>query len=254
MNLMANFDTIPITKTELIKWKNNPNKNPRTGRKIGMNGQLYKYISVEYDKFINLKENLKETFKEPLKEPLKESLKEPFKEDRKNITFNLIDSIDDKDPVTLKPFWIIKNNIKEVVYDGSIDDLILYKDSHNLIRCFEKETLSYLKAHKITKNPVSQEDIPNELFNLVEEIDLKEERKNMTIHEKSLEVFQKFSKISIFIDSEWFVELTKDKLIKFHYEASSFYKENLDMKQKKIISSEIRFYKKDKIHLFLENI
>ena len=50
---------------------------------------------------------------------------------------------------------------------------------------------------------------------------------------------------SIFIDSEWFLELSKDKLKKFNYEASSFYKENLTLEQRKLISPEPRLNKKE---------
>lgn len=215
---MNSFNTIPITVSELIKWKNEPNKNPRTNRKISITGILYKYISFKYEQYI-LKEN--------------------------KIKYNLEDSVDDKDPITLNTFWIMKEGKKKIVYDGNIDDLVFYKDNHNFIRCFEKETLEYLKAHKIKKNPVTQEDLPNELFDSIQEKNLEKERKNMTISEKALEVFQKFSSISIFIDSEWFLELSKEKLKKFNYEASSFYKENLNQSQRNEISLDNRLNKKE---------
>ena len=231
IHIPKKFGLIPLTVDELEKWNKEPSKNPRTDRKISLTGNLHKYISNEYNKYKNIKL----------------TDKDDDSESRfiKNKKFKLDDSIDDKDPVTLNQFWIMKEGNKEIVYDGKLEDLIFYKDSHNLIRCFEKETVSYLKAHKITKNPVSQEEIPKELFDMVEEKNLEEERKNMTVNEKALEIFQKFSKISIFIDSEWFLELSKDKLKKFNYEASSFYKENLTLEQRKLISPEPRLNKKE---------
>ena len=213
MYSMTKFNKNPITVNELLKWKNNPKINPRTNRKISKDGELYKYLSNEYNKhFPQIKVNV--------------DLRKDYK---------LEDSVDDKDPITLNIFWKLQNNIKIVVYEN-MNDLIFYKDSHNLLRFFEKETLEYLKAHKISKHPVTQDEIPKEIFELVVEKNLEEERKQMSVSEKAFEVFQKFSTLSIFIDSEWFMDLDKNKLKKFHYEASSFYKENLSDSQRTNIS------------------
>jgi len=202
-----------ITKDLLEIWNKNRNINPITGKKIKVNSKFYKQL---------LKEDY--TYKQ---------------------IFKIDDTVDDKDPVTLNTFWIMKEGKKQIVYEGNIEDLIFYKDSHNFVRCFEKETLSYLKAHKITKNPITQEEIPKEILDSIEERNLDEDRNNLTIKEKALEIFQKFSKISIFIDSEWFLELAKDKLKKFYYEVSSFYKENFSHEQRKIISPENTLFRKD---------
>ena len=216
---MNNFNKRPITFEELLKWKNEPLKNPRTNRKISPNSNLYKYFKTEFDK------NFPEIKKKVL-EPKKMEIQK----------FKLEDSIDDKDPVTLNYFWKLEDGIKKIVYEEDLNKLILYKDSHGLIRCFEIETISYLKAHKITKHPVSQEEIPKEIFDSIVEANLTEQRKNMTISDRGLTVFQKFSSISIFIDSEWFISLSKEKLKKFSYELSSFIRENFDKNQQKSIS------------------
>ena len=208
---MAKYNKKPITINELLIWKKNPKINPRTNRKISKNGDLYKYLTEEYNKHFlqNLSDN----------------------------NYKLEDSVDDKDPITLNIFWKIQNGVKVVIYENK-NDLIFYKDSHNLLRCFEKETLEYLKAHKISKHPVTQDEIPKEIFELIVEKNLEEERKQMTVSEKAFEVFQKFSTLSIFIDSEWFLELDKIKLKKFHYEASSFYTENLTKSQRSDIGTD----------------
>jgi hypothetical protein len=225
MDSMTKFNKKPITVNELLKWKNNPKINPRTNRKISKEGDLYKYLSIEYNKhFPQMKA---------------ESENKENVQIRKD--YKLEDSVDDKDPITLNIFWKIQNGIKVVVYEN-MNDLIFYKDSHNLLRCFEKETLEYLKAHKISKHPVTQDEIPKEIFELVVEKNLEEERKQMSVSEKAFEVFQKFSTLSIFIDSEWFMDLDKNKLKKFHYEASSFYKENLSESQRSYISDEDKLF------------
>jgi len=230
MDSMTKFNKNPITVNELLKWKNNSKINPRTNRKISKDGDLYKFFSSEYDKHFPL-----------IKE---ESEKKENLQIRKD--YKLEDSIDDKDPITLNIFWKIENGMKVVVYEN-MNDLIFYKDSHNLLRCFEKETLEYLKAHKISKHPVTQDEIPKEIFELVIEKNLEEERKQMSVSEKAFEVFQKFSTLSIFIDSEWFMDLDKNKLKKFHYEASSFYRENLSDSQRfNIIDADKLFNLSDK--------
>jgi hypothetical protein len=78
----------------------------------------------------------------------------------------LLSCIDDKDPVSLNNFWIIENNIKKIVHEN-IRNIIFYYDSNNLIRGFEKETLEYLKGYGISKHPVTQEIIPDEVFNKI---------------------------------------------------------------------------------------
>jgi len=242
---MNNFNKRPITFEELLKWKNEPLKNPRTNRKISLNSNLYKYFKTEFDK------NFPE-IKKKVSEPKKIEIQK----------FKLEDSIDDKDPVSLNYFWKLEDGIKKIVYEEDLNKLILYKDSHGLIRCFEIETISYLKAHKITKHPVSQEEIPKEIFDSIVEANLTEQRKNMTISDRGLTVFQKFSSISIFIDSEWFISLSKEKLKKFNYELSSFIKENFDKNQQKSISpdkilpkseSELNIMNLEAIQLYLLN-
>lgn len=204
MSIPKVFTTNPITRDELIKWNKNKLENPRTSRKINPDSKVYKYISSEYESHFKLE---------------------------------LIDSIDDKDPISLTPFWINKDGKKIIVYDNC-KNLILYKDSHNLIRCFEKDSLEYLKAHKIKNHPITNDIIPEEIFNKVGIKNLEEDRKMKTIKDYALEVFQKFSAISIFIDSEWFMDLNKDKLIKFNYELRDFYNQNLSPSQKADISKE----------------
>ena len=228
MDIMNNFNLNPITKSELIKWKKNPLKNPRTNRKIGPNGDLYKFIKAEYEKEFNNTKIDSESNIETKKQKIEEDSNE----------FKLEDSIDDKDPVTLNVFWKMENNIKKVIYEDK-NNLFLYKDKNGLIRCFEKETLAYLKAHKITKHPVTQEEMPPNIFNSIKEINLLEERENMSIGDKALEIFQKFSSISIFIDSEWFLGLSKDKLKKFNYELGSFYRENLSKSQQDNVGKDV---------------
>ncbi len=114
-----------------------------------------------------------------------------------------------------------------------------------MVRCFEKESLEHLKAHKITQHPITGDDIPINVLNTIINIELKTDR---TIKQKALEVFQLFTNISIFIDYNSFIELSDEKLKKFYYETKDFYYENID------IENRIKIDKNDGNNIFSKNI
>jgi hypothetical protein len=211
---MNSYKKNQVTQSELIKWKSNPELNPRTNRKITEKGEIYNYLKNCYDKEFS----------------------------NKLIEYSLNDTIDDKDPISLAVFWIEEYGKKKIMYTD-ISSLIFYKDSYNLVRCFERESLEYLKAHKITKHPITMEEIPNDVFKKICAKDLEKERKRKTNNEIALEIFQKLSSLSIFIDSELFMHLSKEKLIKFNNEISDIYKKNFSSYQLKEISNRILFSK-----------
>jgi hypothetical protein len=218
---MISFTNKDVTHTELIKWKLNQTINPRTNKNITEKGNIYKYLQNRYN----------------IEFPKLES------SDKLNeITYSLIDSVDDKDPISLAIFWVEEEGNKKIIY-SDISSLILYKDSHNLIRCFERETLEYLKAHNINKHPVTLDDIPEYVINKIKAKNLDENKKLQTLNDIALEIFQKFSSLSIFIDSELFMNLDKENLIKFNYEIKDVYKQNFTHEQLKEISNKILFLK-----------
>jgi len=220
---MISFTNNHVSHSELIKWKSNQTINPRTNKNITKKGKIYKYLQDRYNiEFHKLELSDKLNDKEPI--------------------YSLIDSVDDKDPISLAIFWVEEEGNKKIIY-SDISSLILYKDSHNLIRCFERETLEYLKAYNINKHPVTLDDIPEYVINKIEAINLDENKKTQTLNDMALEIFQKFSSLSIFIDSELFMNLDKEKLIKFNYEIKDVYKQNFNHEQLKEISNKILFPK-----------
>jgi len=235
-NLLKNN---PLTKDELNKWKLNPLINPRTSKAIQINGKLYKYIENEYNKYYQKELNEKELNEKELNEKeLNE--KELNEKELNNNKLNLIDCNEDRDPISMNLFWIEEGGIKKVVYpEENIKDLILYLDSKNIVRCFEKESLIYLKSYNIKIHPISMEIIPEEIINKVNIINLLDVNKSKSINNLALEVFQYFNKISIFIDYEWFLNLKKQDLLKFNYELRDIWIQNLTIEQRKIISVEI---------------
>jgi len=194
---MTNLIKVPPTHREVILWRRNKNINPRTKRKIKDTGYNYKLLKKTYDRFF------------------------PF-------GYDPLDSIDDKDPITFEIFWIEKNNQKDLIYKD-INNLIFYKDKNDMVRCFEKESLEHLKAHKITKHPITGDDIPLDILNSIIDIELSTTRTNK---QKALEVFQLFTNISIFIDYNSFIELNDEKLKKFYFETKDFYYKNIDTKNR----------------------
>ena len=74
---------------------------------------------------------------------------------------------------------------------------------------------------------------------------MESEKHNITLKDKALDIFQKFSCISIFIDSEWFTRLEKSKLLKFNYELRDFYNQNFSESQKNDICTRKLFVKSE---------
>jgi hypothetical protein len=70
---------------------------------------------------------------------------------------------------------------------------------HNDVTFNKSSTnLEYFKAYNIFKHPLTGDEIPQEVFKLCDDKDLLEERKSKTISQKAFDVFQNFSKISLF--------------------------------------------------------
>lgn len=189
---MSQFDRNPITVNELMYWKRNKLVNPRSKRKIKEYGRLYNLISETYKNY--------------------------FPKD-----YDIFDSNDQKDPVSLKEFYSIDSSgIKKLEYENP-SELILYRESETIIRCFEKETISYFNAYNISVHPISNQEIPEHVLNSIDKIEISND---LTPSEKALKVFQIFTNISIFIDYQLFLNLTKGKLLKLNYELKDFYYQN----------------------------
>lgn len=198
---MSQFKKNPINITELMNWKRDPLTNPRTNRKIKENSRLYKYIKNKYN----------ETFPNG---------------------FDIFDSNDERDPISLKRFYTIDSNNKKKLIYQDIEKLIIYQESESIIRCFEIESIQYLKSYNILIHPISQRSIPETIFNKVPLIEISNE---MTVEEKALQVFQIFTNISIFIDYKLFLDLKKEDLMKLNYELRDFYLQNLSLEDRKKI-------------------
>lgn len=200
---MAHFKNKHISVEELMNWKREPLINPRSLRKIKENSKLYNYISHKYNKYFP-----------------------------KGI--DVFDSIDERDPISLNRFYSIEGNKKTLVYQN-VSNLVLYHETDKIIRCFEKESLQYIKTYNIIDHPVSQRKIPDEILKLVKEIKLSTD---ITLDEKALQVFQLFTGISIFIDYKKFMDLDMKSLLKLNYELKDFYYQNFtDENRMKIDSS-----------------
>ena len=210
----------PLSIEELNQWKNNPLINPKTKKKIKENSRTYNLLKKSYDSYISNISN--------------ESIILKCNEDRDLISLNL--------------FWTEKDKIKKIVYPkDQLDQLIFYTDNNNKVRGFEKESLKYMKTYNITNHPISNEPIPKDILAQVDIFDLKEINKNKTIEHIALDVFQYFTKISIFIDHTLFLKLNKNQLLTFNYELSDLWLNNFNSSQKENISKNKILNKPNKI-------
>jgi len=201
-----------VTIEEYEKWIINKNINQKTGKKITNSGKIYK----QYEKL-----DIKKLYVE--------------------------NCINDIDPISLNYLWKLENN-KKIIIHNNLDNIIFYKDIKGKIRFLEKESLSYMKGYNITKDPITQEELPKDLFDNIEgEKIINEEEK--TLEQLAFDIFQLFTKISIFIDHSLFLNLNKSELLKLHYETSDFYKNNFSKEQQEEIS--IHVFKKDNDELNL---
>ena len=219
------FKNNPLSLDELAKWINNPNYNPRSGCKITENGQLFKTINKSY-----LENKI-------LVDDLYDKLYCKYYLDPKKF---LIQSNDDRDPISMNLFWEEENGIKKVVYpDDNFINLVIYKDSKNIVRCIEIESLKYLKTYNLIMHPISQEEIPSIILDKIEKLDISKIENNKTIENMALDIFQYFSKISIFINYESFLQLNKSELFKFNFELRDFWLQNFSKKQRNDVSSDV---------------
>lgn len=224
-----------LTIIELVQWKQNPLVNPKTGKLIKENGGTYQIIDSIYKKNqIQVDEILYNKF----------ACSKSGKESNTYVNIsiiktNILNCIDDRDPISMNIFWKEIDGKKQIEYlEENFSQLIFYTDSKNLLRCLEKETLRYLKTYNLTIHPVTTEVIPSQLFDNLEIIDLDKMKEEKTVDDIALDVFQYFSKISIFINYEWFIQLNKEKLLKFNYELKDFWIQNVSDSQKLSVSVE----------------
>ena len=196
------YKSNPIKLKEYENWLANKLINPRTNRSIKKDGKIYRY----FDK-ININ------------------------------ALYLNETIDNKDPISLNELWIENNNKKIIVYKN-INNLVFYRDSQNIIRCFEKESVEYMLGYNIKNHPVTGELLPEHIFENISSKKIIVE-KEKTIPELALDVFQLFSNISFFIDSNLFLNLNESNLLKLYSEIKDFYNENFTEEQKNNISNNV---------------
>jgi|LauGreDrversion4_2_1035121.scaffolds.fasta_scaffold37557_4 hypothetical protein len=238
------FKNNHLTIDELVQWKANPFVNPKTGKSIKANGGTYQIIDSVYKKY---KSQVDEIVNNKVASQVVNSVHDVNINvksntitqvvDTEQLKANILNSIDDRDPISMNIFWKETAGIKQVEYsEENFSQLIFYTDTKNLLRCLEKETLSYLKTYNLRTHPITSEPIPDSLFDDLEIVDLVKMEESKTISDVALDVFQYFGKISIFIDYEWFMELSKDNLIKFNYELKDFWLQNVPDHQKHLVS------------------
>lgn len=153
----------------------------------------------------------------------------------KNKNELLLESIDDRDPISLNKFWIINNNKKEIIYPlENINNLIFYYESDNILRCFEIESLRYLKTFNIFNHPITRKPIPLDIFDNINIITI--DNSNIDIDLLALDAFQGLINSSVFIDYRLFLTLDKTELLKLYYELKDFWIKNFNEEERIIIS------------------
>lgn len=221
------FNKSPLSLEELVQWKNNHLINPRTRKTIKECGNIYMIIKKSYD--LN-----------------KLHVDKIINDKQLDITI-ILKCNEDRDLISMNLFWIEENGIRKIVYPKEqFDQLVFYTDSKNIIRGFEKETIRYMKTYNFINHPITTEPIPEYVLSQGELIDMTQINNTKTLENLALDVFQYFSKISIFIDHEAFLSLNKKDLIKFNYELRDFWLQNFNLEQRMKIHNTDLFEKTEK--------
>jgi hypothetical protein len=226
-----------LTINELVQWKHNPLINPKTGKVIKENGGTYQLIDLIYKKNKTQVDEIFDNKFASSKSDCKINININNAIDI-IVKTNILNCIDDRDPISMNIFWKETDGKKQIEYsEENFSQLVFYTDSKNLLRCLEKETLRYLKTYNLILHPITSEPIPSDLFDNLDIVDLAKLEDEKTVEDIALDVFQYFSKISIFINYEWFTQLKKDKLLKFNYEIKDFWIQNVSDSQKLLVSN-----------------
>ena len=142
----------------------------------------------------------------------------------KTILELLNETCDNKDPISQADIWIIENGERKIVYPSSdYDKIKFYYESETILRCFEIESLRFLKTYKINKHPISSKIIPAFIFDDIEIFN----DNHIPINLLCSDVFNIFNDMFIFIDHQLFLSLSKEDLLKFFSEFKSFWINNL---------------------------
>lgn len=152
--------------------------------------------------------------------------------------FNISDSYYDKDPITLAQFWEYDtNNNKVSVYPlDKINNIIYYYDENNRLICFELESIKFLKCYNISSHPFTFEKIPDCIFKNICCIDIIVNSHIDTIANNIFKTI--YNILSINIDYNLFLSLTKNKLLTFNYELNELWLNNFSLDQRdKIINN-----------------
>jgi len=199
------------------QWRENPNINPLTNKKIKPSGKIYR----TYQQL-----NIQDLY--------------------------AYECINEKDPISLNLFWKEEDG-KRIIVHENIDDIIFYKDKNNKIRGLEKESIELMKGYKITQDPITKEELPLYIFNdITPKLQINEDDK--TSHDLSFDVFQLLSNMSIFIDFTLFLELDRIKLLQFYYEIKDLYSKNLNKETKLLINKLFKMTKNEVEKLNINDI
>jgi hypothetical protein len=263
---MSLYKKNPVTSEELHKWRKIKTINPRTGRKIKLTSPIYKYLKEENEKMH--KEDV--IFDDSKILHLIKNIQGPM-------GTNYLKSKDNKDMISQEDIWVLLDGEKKPSDDIPKYKLFSYTDSNKMVRCFNIESIkgfidnNHKIVHPITKEDIDDKDInrAKEMIKILQDSNILEKKvdDNVLTEQKiknmAFNIFQKFSLMSIFIDSEWFLSLNTDNLLKLNYELKDFYDNNVDDESKKIMvpndgnafqySKEELNSKTNKSHLEIQN-
>lgn len=185
------------------------------------------------------------------------------------VFYNILDSVDDIDPVTFDTFWKVVDNKKIDVYKNRYF-LFSYFDNSNRLRCLTIFTLYDMYKnnqyiHPITCEELSQDNITraeklisiytNELnlFSLMN-ID-SDNTPEVNLENKTTSLFSSFNKYNIYFEDNWFLKISSiNNLKKILSESIILIKNNLSDNKEviEVVNKKLKLDNSDVINTKLE--
>lgn len=228
------------TTNELNIWFNNKYVNPRTGRKINSNGEIYKLLDSYYKKIDN---NIHYEEKEGASLELinnnwtvPKSVEDEIEKLVGVVYKDVTVSDDDIDIITFDTIWTEENGQR---IHGEIPNyfMISYKDRRNKIKTLSLTSMYSLMVDNISKHPVTHDKFETELFErcrslikiLIKHGIVKIVNLLKSDEDLAFKVFQKFAKHSFFIDHRIFMNQNYNTLLAIRAECGKILKANINL-------------------------
>jgi hypothetical protein len=149
-------------------------------------------------------------------------------------------SNDDVDPVSQEVLWTMVDGLRIPQCEFQQDLIFSYTDNSGFIRCFNINSLIGMFEQNIFNHPITGEQFDTLIiakvhakYKILQQLHIIHPKlvdNSITTDSITLMAFNtlhKLSKFNIYINDQWFLELSTHELHKLYYETQDFFKQNI---------------------------